>query len=244
MKAIIIFVFYCVLSFYEASVISVPTSASPNQTEASPNQTESTPQSSASSSHPTTTVPTPRADLDHSGKVQPTKGCPTATPAYNELFDNKLELMVAGGLILACTILLISTLLLACKVCQLSRRLKMLSGHSDPVVPTKYGKDNNKSDADAKETAVLMDDLNQTRDEAGDGGNGPDVESKGEEKEEVRENGVEQKENGAKNEEVKETPAAASEDPSSPKEEGEKSHVDKAETAAASGEKGEVKEGE
>lgn len=237
MKTIIIFVFYCVLSFCDASVTSTPTSASPNQNETSP-------LFNASSSHPTTIVPTSADNFDHSASVQPTEGRQTvstaATPAYNE----KHLLMVAGGLILACTILLISTLLLACKVCQLSRRLKMLCVHSDPVVPTKYGKDNNKSDADAKETVVLMDDLNQTHDEAGDGGNGPDAESKGEGKEEVRENGVEQRENAAKNEEVKETPAAASEDPSSPKEEGEKSHVDKTETAAASGEKGEAKEGE
>lgn len=147
--------------------------------------------------------------------------------------------MVAGGLILACTILLISTLLLAWKVCQLSRRLKMLSGHSDLMIPAKYWKDNNKSDADAKETAVLMGVLNQTRDEAGDGGNGPDTE-----KEEVNENGVEQKENGAKKEEVKETPATTTEGASSPKEEGEKSHIDTTQNGSESEEKQEEKNAE
>ncbi|KAK7925048.1 hypothetical protein WMY93_007358 [Mugilogobius chulae] len=172
--------------------------------------------------------------------TQPTSkdpSCAPATiPANNKLVFNALSvnhlLLIALGLILACTILLISTLLLAWKVCQLSRRRKMLSGHSDLMSPAKLCMVYDKSNADAKETTVLMSNLNETRDEDGDGGPEPETESKKEEKD-VCENGVEQKEKAAKNEEVKETPAAAAaEDSTSPKEEGEKSPVDKAETAS------------
>lgn len=238
----IIFLFCCSLAFCDANLHSKPLSNATalNKTETS-TQTNNTPS-------PITIAPTSPANLDHSSTILPTMGFPTATTAtasgFNKLFSVNHLLMVALGLILACTILLISTLLLAWKVCQLSRRLKMLSGHSDLMIPAKYWKDNNKSDADAKETAVLMGDLNHTRDEAGDGGNGPETESEQGAKAEVHENGVEQKEGSAKNEEVKETPAAATEDPSSPKEEGEKSHVDKPETSPASEEKQEDKDGE
>lgn len=232
MKMSIIIVLFYFWSFCDANIVPYPTLASENATEV--NTTSPAPLSTVS-----------RASFDPSTPIEQTKGCPTVspstTPAYYKAFNMNNLLMVAGGLLLACSILLISTLLLAWKVCQLSRRLKMLSGHSDLMIPAKYWKDNNKSDADAKETAVLMDDLNQARDEAGDGGNGPGAESKRAGKEEVHENGVEQKENGAKNEEVEETPAAATEDPSSPKEEGEKSHMNTPETTE---EEREAKEGE
>ncbi|KAJ0061797.1 hypothetical protein NL108_012454 [Boleophthalmus pectinirostris] len=119
----------------------------------------------------------------------------------------------------------------------------MLSGHSDLMIPTKIWTGESKANTDAKETTVLMSDLNQTRDEDGEGGNEAGTERKKEEKD-TCENGVEQKEKSAKNGEVKETPAAATEDSSSPKEEGEKSQVDNSKSSATSEEKEEAKDGE
>ncbi|XP_018546626.1 uncharacterized protein LOC108893229 [Lates calcarifer] len=102
----------------------------------------------------------------------------TATPATTATTASSLAvfyrkewftvLMVAGGLIIACVILLLCTLMLACKVCQLSRRLKMLSSSADLISGSEYWvgmakKNKDKSETEAKETSMLMADLNQTK---------------------------------------------------------------------------------
>lgn len=79
------------------------------------------------------------------------------------------ERMVCGGLIIACTFFLMTTVLLTCKVCRLSRRIRKLSRdfeqNSDfDVSEAKKGKI--KSGSEAKETAVLMSDVTQTNQEA------------------------------------------------------------------------------
>ncbi|XP_041808873.1 uncharacterized protein LOC121617723 [Chelmon rostratus] len=81
-------------------------------------------------------------------------------------------LMVAGGLIIVCTILLLSTLLLACRVCQLSGRIKALSSNPDLISTSQYWvgtakKNKNKPDTEPKETSVLIADVSQTRQENG-----------------------------------------------------------------------------
>lgn len=78
--------------------------------------------------------------------------------------------MVAGGLIIACTILLVSTLILACKVCQLSCRIKALSENTDLVSSTEYWtgttmKNKNKSDTETREASMLMADVSQMQEE-------------------------------------------------------------------------------
>lgn len=77
-----------------------------------------------------------------------------------------LVLMVTGGLIIACTMLLVSTLLLSCKVCQLSRRLKALGSNVDLISNTEYWTGTNKknkgnSEEEPRATTMLMADLCQ-----------------------------------------------------------------------------------
>uniref|UniRef100_A0AAV2J8N8 Uncharacterized protein n=1 Tax=Knipowitschia caucasica TaxID=637954 RepID=A0AAV2J8N8_KNICA len=111
----------------------------------------------------------------------------------------------------------------------------MLSGHSDLMIPTKSWTGNNKSNTDARETSVLMGDLNEVRDEAEDGG-GEDSEKEGD----VCENVVEQMEKAAKNDEMCEgTPA----DPTkaSPEPGEQKSQVDTSTTTSTTEDEKEAK---
>lgn len=80
--------------------------------------------------------------------------------------------MVTGGLIIVCTILLVSTFLLAWKVCQLSRRIKALSSDVELISDSEYRTENGKknkskseTETEPKETSVLMADLSQTEQE-------------------------------------------------------------------------------
>lgn len=82
--------------------------------------------------------------------------------------------MVTGGLIIACSILLLSTLFLMCKVCQLSKRVKMLSDNADLISTSEYWmgtakKNKSASETEEKETTVLMADIAQTQEEMGNG---------------------------------------------------------------------------
>lgn len=75
-------------------------------------------------------------------------------------------LMVTGGLIIACTMLLVSTLLLSYKVCQLSRRLKALGSNVDLISNTDYWtgtdkKNKGNSEEEPRATTMLMADLCQ-----------------------------------------------------------------------------------
>ncbi|XP_031713210.1 uncharacterized protein LOC116388981 [Anarrhichthys ocellatus] len=82
--------------------------------------------------------------------------------------------LVAGGLIIACTILLLSTLLLMCKVCQLSNRVKMLSVNGDLISTSEYWigtakKSKSAPETEAKETTVLMTDIILGQEDMGNG---------------------------------------------------------------------------
>ncbi|XP_056267296.1 uncharacterized protein LOC130191668 isoform X1 [Pseudoliparis swirei] len=82
--------------------------------------------------------------------------------------------MTAGGLIIACTVLLTSTLLLMCTVCRLSRRIKMLSANGDLISTSEYWmgtakRSKSEPETNANEAAVLMADIGQTQEAVGDG---------------------------------------------------------------------------
>ncbi|XP_034033351.1 uncharacterized protein LOC117516604 [Thalassophryne amazonica] len=76
-------------------------------------------------------------------------------------------LMVAGGLMIACVILLVSTVILALKVCQMSRRIKT----SDAILIRKSECRTNAGEStaetEANDTTILMNDIGQTQ--MGDG---------------------------------------------------------------------------
>ncbi|XP_069001714.1 uncharacterized protein [Embiotoca jacksoni] len=102
--------------------------------------------------------------------------CPQLTTTATSIWTHygKTCFMVNGGLIIACTILLISTVLLVWKVCQLSRHVKMLSSNADLVSNSEYWmgtakKNKKESETEAKETSVLMVDLAQTQEEMNNG---------------------------------------------------------------------------
>ncbi|CAJ1064264.1 uncharacterized protein LOC117812578 [Xyrichtys novacula] len=134
------------------------------------------------------------------------------------LFFNEeclLVYMVAGGLILVCFILLLSTLLLACRVCRLSRRVKELSSNEDLVSTVEYRmgtdkKNKSKPENEPEETAVLMSDLSHTKEEMGNG----NTKEEGEKEVKDGQTGDESKTEGGeanKNEEAAASPATAAE---------------------------------
>lgn len=76
--------------------------------------------------------------------------------------------LVTGGLIIACTILLVSTVLLSWKVCQLSRRIKALSSNVELISNSDYWMGSakrmkRKSEAGPAESNVLMVDLGEAQ---------------------------------------------------------------------------------
>lgn len=76
--------------------------------------------------------------------------------------------MVTGGLLIACTVLLVSTLCLSCKVYRLRRRLEALGSNVD-LISTEYctgtGKKNKGNfEEEPRVTTMLMEDLCQEAD--------------------------------------------------------------------------------
>ncbi|TKS83522.1 Oligodendrocyte-myelin glycoprotein [Collichthys lucidus] len=148
------------------------TGSSPSDTESLPDTTSfSTSMTEAS----TAMISTHRATAKITSK-SPTTPSVTQTTALHNLFDRKCLplVMVSGGLMVVCTILLVSTLLLACKVCHLTRRIKDLSSNSDLISNSEYWmgtdkKGKSKSEAEPKETTVMMADINETPAETGNG---------------------------------------------------------------------------
>lgn len=94
--------------------------------------------------------------------------------ARNNFIDTKhcfSVLMLTGGLIIACAILLISTLMLAWKVCHLSGHLKALASDDDLISSADYWtgkakKDEGKAETEDKEDSVLLSEVNQKQDDA------------------------------------------------------------------------------
>ncbi|XP_035522542.1 uncharacterized protein LOC118331605 [Morone saxatilis] len=176
---------------------------------------------------PTTTTTVSQSSNSPSTSPSPSPGPQPTTPNTNNTFfsrDCLPVLMVTGGLILACTILLVSTLLLAWKVCHLSRRIKALSSNADLISNPEYfmGTDKkNKSkpeETEAKETSVLMSDISQSQEERGNG----TTKEEGEKVNEDEKMGEEKKkevEDTANGEEASTTPVAESSSPPKPQEE-------------------------
>lgn len=97
---------------------------------------------------------------------------PSTTPGFINVKECLPILLVTGGLIICCTILLISTLILTCHVCHLSRQIKALSSSDDDLISNldywtgtaKRNKDKSEKPED-KEASVLLGDISQAQDE-------------------------------------------------------------------------------
>ncbi|XP_041657883.1 uncharacterized protein LOC121519137 [Cheilinus undulatus] len=173
-----------------------------------------------------------------------TSPTPTTTPPDDSFFKEEClqVFFVSGGLIILCAILLISTLILAWKVCSLNRRIKELSNNRDLVCTSEYwmeaGKDKNKSETQPSETTVLMSDLSQNKEETGNG----TTKEEGEKAKKDEQTGEESKskEDGAptKSEEAAATPAPVSESSTSSKPQEEAGQSKAADTAAAASSEG------
>lgn len=163
----------------------------------------------------------------------------TKTISHSDIFSIKecrLVLFVSAGLIIACAILLISTLFLAWRTCHLSRLLRTLSTNGDLISNSEYwmgtarsGK--SKPETEAKETTVLMSDLSQTQEAMG---NGTTNEDGGK----VKEDGQKGEEKEAGDSANSEQQAAAAEDSSSSKPQEEADNSQSAKAAAASSSEG------
>ncbi|XP_028277568.1 uncharacterized protein LOC114446263 [Parambassis ranga] len=147
------------------------------------------------------TIPTsPHTQVPTGTQHTTTTTTATITTTPNGILNRKdwlTVLMVTGGLIIACAILLTSTLLLTWKVCHLNRRIKALSSNDNLISSSGYWtgtEKKNKSKTkkeeeeaeEVKETTVLMSDLNPTQEEPNNGtikDEGEKVKKEGEEKE-------------------------------------------------------------
>ncbi|XP_008282824.1 uncharacterized protein DDB_G0271670 [Stegastes partitus] len=170
-----------------------------------------------------------------------TKTTTTISSSPNEIFQIKecrSALIVSAGLILACVIFLITTLFLACRTCQLSRRLKRLGANADLISNSEYWmgtakKDKSKSDTEGKETTVLMSDLTQE-----EMNNGPTKEDGGKMKEDGQKGEEKEAGDAANGEEVAAAPATVAENSSSSKPQEEAANSQPAKDAAASSSEG------
>lgn len=96
----------------------------------------------------------------------------TATPSIINVKGCLPVLLLTGGLIICCTILLISTLMLTCRVCHLSRRIKALRSSNDDLISNsdywtgtaKRNKGKSEKPED-KEASVLLGDVSQVQEE-------------------------------------------------------------------------------
>ncbi|KAM3601003.1 uncharacterized protein V6R79_005942 [Siganus canaliculatus] len=143
-----------------------------------------TPEASSSVSVPSTTTAV------SSGPTASTSSdLHTTAPSMLFYFKSCLPItMVTGGLIIVCTILLLSTLLLAWKVCLLSSRVKALSSNADLISNSEYWmgtakKNKNKSEPEAQETSVLMASVSATQEDEGEKANAKEQKGEGTKKE-------------------------------------------------------------
>ncbi|XP_029304209.1 uncharacterized protein LOC115019032 [Cottoperca gobio] len=118
---------------------------------------------------------TTKGPTSHAAPPLPGAHRPTTKPFVMFYRKEYLSLlMVTGGLIIACAILLFTTLLLIWKVCKLSRRIKMLSSNADLISTSEYWvgtakRNKSASEKEDKETTVLMSDIIQTQEDIGNG---------------------------------------------------------------------------
>lgn len=186
-----------------------------------PDPTRDASRMSATLSPPTVSQTSKSHSTSRSPGPQPTTTSTSTTIDMYYSRECRPVFMVAGGLIVACTILLLSTLLLMCKVCQLSNSVKMLSVNGDLISTSEYWIGTGKKiktapETEAKETTVLMADIIQGQEDVGNG-------AAKEEAVKVKEDGQtgeeDKKEVGdtAKSEEASTTPVTAVENASSSK---------------------------
>lgn len=148
--------------------------------------------------------------------------------------------IVSAGLIIACAILLVSTLCLACRTCQLSRRIRSMNTNSDLISNSEYWmgtakKNKSKPETEAKETSVLMSDLSQTQEEMS---NGTAKEDGGKVKEDGQKEEAKEVGDAANGEEVAAAPVTVAENSSSSKPQEETDNSQSAKAAAASSSEG------
>ncbi|XP_054482406.1 serine-rich adhesin for platelets-like [Anoplopoma fimbria] len=178
-----------------------------------------------------------------STRATSTRATSTSTPI--NMFNMKEcrpVFIVAGGLIIACTILLISTLLLIYKVCRMSRRIKTLSNDNDLISTSEYWMETAKkskgaSETEAKETTVLMADINQTQ-EAVENSGTKDEAVKVNEDEQTGEEDKKEVGDTAKSEEASTTPVTAVDNAASSEPQEEDSDTQSVEAEAAPSSKG------
>lgn len=215
------------------------------QTDDSNTSTIAASEASNSTSSESTVTPNGQSTPKYSVSNPPCP-IPTITKHNDKLYKPEClrELVVAGGLIILCAVLLISTVSLTCKVCQLSRHIKNLKRRdSEPISNSGMGtpmKEKNKSETEAIETTVLMADVSQTQEEVGNSGTK-------EEEEKVINDGQMREENGKEprdtaqtstGENEKEKLVISDENPSSPNLQEETADSQSAKAVAASSSEG------
>ncbi|XP_032390302.1 uncharacterized protein LOC116700938 [Etheostoma spectabile] len=190
------------------------------------------------STTPDATTPSPESKSQSTSRSPDTES-PTI-PIFN--FSKKCipELMVSGGLIIACAILLVCIVALTWKVCQLSRHVKMLSSNADLISTNDYwmGTAKKNKETEAEETTVLMSDINPTMEEMG---NGTTKEEGGKAKEDGQTEQEDKKEVGdtsAKSEDASATPVTVDEKAASSKPQEEPIDAQSTNAVAASSSEG------
>lgn len=107
-----------------------------------------------------------------SGSISATTTKTDSTSKFINVKECLPVLLLTGGLIICCTILLISTLILTCHVFHLSRRIKALSSSDDDLISNsdywtgtaKRNKGKSEKPGDI-EASVLLGDVSQAQDE-------------------------------------------------------------------------------
>ncbi|KAK5623853.1 hypothetical protein CRENBAI_002740 [Crenichthys baileyi] len=156
--------------------------------------------------------------------VQTNTATTTSPSTFSSLIGQypKIIIISCGALILACTILLISTLTLAWKVCQLRRCLRTLGGKGSLIGNSEYWmgmdkKNKAESQPEAKENSFLLTENSQTNQEIDNNTTKEDGGKVGE----VGQNGEEQKVGDGQETKEAATPAATEESSPSSKPEAE-----------------------
>ncbi|XP_053187892.1 uncharacterized protein LOC128371565 [Scomber japonicus] len=230
-----------------ASTMTQTTASTMTQTTASNTSTIAASEASYSTSSESTVIPNDQSTPKYrvSNPPPPTT---TITKHDDKLYKPEClrEFVVAGGLIILCAVLLISTVSLTCKVCQLSRHIKKLKRRdSETISNSGYltgtpMKEKSKSETEAIETTVLMADVSQTQEEVGNSGTKEEEEKvindgqMGEEKD--KEPGDTAETSTGENE--KETLVISDENPSSPNLQEETADSQSAKAVAASSSEG------
>ncbi|KAM4619740.1 uncharacterized protein ACJ7VT_006497 [Polymixia lowei] len=156
----------------DITVATFNMSTSANSTEPRRNESETTSTTTADS--PTTS---PSLSTSQSSPVTKTtyKTHPVTKSTLDSLFDRRILLMVSGFLIILCTVLLVTTVLLTWKVCQ---QKKYIRTDADLISTHEYWMGTAQrtvaqSETEAKQTSVLMSQLGQTPEETAkeEGGN-------------------------------------------------------------------------